>query len=236
MWSGPRNISTAMMRAWENRNDTVVCDEPLYAHYLLVTGKDHPGRHETLAKHERDWKAVAAWLVGPLPEGTRVFYQKHMAHHLLPNIDRTWLADLRHCFLIRDPLEMLTSLRKHLPAVTLEDTGLPQQVELFDRVMSSQGQLPPVLDARDVLQQPELMLRKLCSVLDLDFQPSMLQWPKGPRLTDGAWAPYWYRDVYQTTGFAPYRKRECHLPEDCQSLLNECQTYYKYLYSHRLCA
>ncbi|HEX6984335.1 MAG TPA: hypothetical protein VF170_03110, partial [Planctomycetaceae bacterium] len=134
VWSGPRNISTAMMRSWGNRSDTVVVDEPLYAHYLKVTRLPHPGADEVLAHHESDWRKVAEFLTGPVPGGKRIFYQKHMAHHLLPEIGRDWLSRLTHVFLIRDPKEMLTSLMKVLPEPRVEDTGLPQQVELFERV------------------------------------------------------------------------------------------------------
>ena len=127
MWSGPRNISTAMLRSWGNRQDTFVCDEPLYAHYLEQTGLDHPGAREVIEHHETDWRKVVRWLTGPVPEGRRLFYQKHMAHHLLPDIGREWLTDLTHCFLIREPREMLTSLIRKTTQPTLEDTRLPQQ-------------------------------------------------------------------------------------------------------------
>src|SRR5436190_9738229 len=151
MWSGPRNISTAMMRSWGNRPDTFVCDEPLYAHYLQKTGYDHPGADEVIASHEPDWKKVVEWLTGPVPGGKPVFYQKHMAHHLLPEIERDWLASLTHAFLIRDPREMLLSLVKVMPHPAALDTGLPQQLELFRSVRAATGHTPPVIDARDVL-------------------------------------------------------------------------------------
>src|SRR5262245_40777183 len=134
MWSGPRNISTAMMRSWGNRPDTFVCDEPLYAHYLQQTGIDHPGAAEVIATHERDWARVVDWLTGPIPDGKPIFFQKRMAHHLLPQIDRTWLGLVSNAFLIRAPREMLASLAKVLPHPTVADTGLPQQVEIFEWV------------------------------------------------------------------------------------------------------
>src|SRR5437868_11779478 len=134
MWSGPRNISTALMRSWGNRPDTFVADEPLYAHYLKTTGLPHPGAAEVIASQEADWRKVAAWLTGPVPEGKRIWYQKHMAHHLLPDIDGEWLAALTHCFLIRNPEDMLPSLLRFLPGAGLRDTGLPQQIALFERV------------------------------------------------------------------------------------------------------
>ena len=134
MWSGPRNISTAMMRSWGARPDTIVCDEPLYAHYLKVTGLPHPGAAETLAAHETDWRKVVAWLTGPLPDGKAVFYQKHMTHHMLPNIELGWVHELTNCFLIREPREMITSLLEFIPKPRIEDTGLPQQVRIFEMI------------------------------------------------------------------------------------------------------
>ena len=199
MWSGPRNISTAMMRAWGNRGDTFVCDEPFYANYLRVTGKDHPGRAETLRAHESDWRRVVDQLLGPIPSPFTIFYQKQMAHHLLPGIDRAWIDCMKNCFLIREPREMLASLLKHVPDAVIDDTGLPQQCELFDRLAQAQGRAPPVIVARDVLENPQGILRQLCLALDVDFDPRMLHWPAGLRETDGAWAPFWYPEVARTT-------------------------------------
>lgn len=234
MWSGPRNISTALMRSWGNRPDTFVCDEPLYAHYLQVTGLDHPGRDEIVAHHESDWRKVAAWLTGPIPEGKPVFYQKHMAHHLLPEIDREWLGSLTHCFLIREPREMLTSLIKVLPRPRLEDTGLPQQVELFERERERTGATPPVLDARDVLNDPRGMLEALCRTIGVPFTEAMLSWPAGPRATDGIWAKYWYGQVERTTSFQPFKPKGEEVPTEFRPLLAECEALYTYLYQQRL--
>ncbi len=156
MWSGPRNISTALMRSWGNRPDTFVCDEPLYAHYLQQTRLDHPGADEVIVHHESDWRKVINGLLGPVPGGDAIFYQKQMAHHLLPQIDRGWLDRVTNAFLIREPREMLTSLAKILPSPRLEDTGLPQQVEIFERVREQTGRVPPVIDARDVLKDPRV--------------------------------------------------------------------------------
>lgn len=158
IWSGPRNISTAMMRSWGNRPDTVVVDEPFYAHYLKTTGIEHPGRDEVIATHECDWRKVAAQLTGPIPGGKAIYYQKHMAHHWMPYFDTAFLDQLTHAFLIREPREMLTSLVKNVPHPTLESTGLPQQLELFRREQNRTGRTPPVIDARDVLENPRRML------------------------------------------------------------------------------
>jgi len=236
MWSGPRNISTAMMRSWGNRPDTFVCDEPLYAHYLTRVDVDHPGRDEVIAHHESDWRRVADWLTGPLPEGRTVFYQKQMAHHLLPEIDRGWLRRLEHAFLIRDPREMLPSLAEHLPRPALADTGLPQQVEIFESVHESTGKVPPVADARDVLENPPEVLRALCDALGLDFQPAMLNWPAGRRPTDGIWAKHWYGAVETSTAFRPYRPKTAPLPDHLRSLYEECLPYYDKLHAVRITA
>lgn len=234
MWSGPRNISTAMLRSWGNRPDTFVCDEPLYAHYLATTGVDHPGRDEVIAHHEGDWRKVAAWLTGPVPQGKRVFYQKHMAHHLLPNIDREWLGGLTHCFLIRDPREMLTSLIRVLPHPTIEDTGLPQQIGIADFLRASGRPAPPIVDSRDVLEDPRGMLTKLCDALGVEFMDEMLSWRAGPRVTDGIWARHWYDAVLESTGFAPYRPKKEAVPDEFGELLSTCVEYYDRLYERRL--
>jgi hypothetical protein len=234
MWSGPRNISTAMMRSWGNRTDTHVCDEPLYAHYLERTGLDHPGAWEVLEHHERDWRKVVARLTGPVPEGKRIYYQKHMAHHLLADIDRVWLKHLKNCFLIRDPREMLTSLVRHLPAPTLSDTGLPQQMEIFELELRQTGQVPPVIDARDVLDDPEGVLRRLCERLGVPFRSEMLRWPPGRRETDGVWAKHWYQAVESSTGFRPFKPKPDKLPADMEGLFERCLSFYRRLRQHRL--
>ena len=236
MWSGPRNISTAMMRSWGARPDAIVCDEPLYAHYLQATGNSHhPGFAETLAAHETDWRKVVAWLTGPLPAGKSVFYQKQMAHHLLPGVGREWIAGLANVLLIREPREMLTSLLEFLPDPRPEDTGLPQQLELLQQLRNV-GAEPPIIDARDVLADPRGMLSALCERLGLPFYDEMLRWEPGPRETDGAWAPYWYDKVYQTTTFGTYRPKDEPIPVRLVPVLRECETLYDELRAKRMTA
>ena len=235
MWSGPRNISTAMLRSWGNRADAFVSDEPLYAAYLLYHPEvRHPGREEVLAHHETDWRKVVDWLSGPVPGGKRVWYQKHMAHHLLSEIDRSRFDKLTHCFLIRDPHEMLTSLIKKYPDATLEQTGLPQQSALFDAVAQQTGVAPPVLDAKDVLQDPRRMLGLLCDRLGVDFTDAMLSWPAGRRETDGVWAKYWYDAVEKSTGFQPYKAKGENVPDQHRETLDACLEHYAKLYESRL--
>ena len=231
VWSGPRNISTALMRAWGQRPDTVVCDEPLYAHYLRETGLPHPGRDEVIAAHDTDWRRVVTWLGGPVPDGKAVFYQKHMAHHLLPSVGRNWLGALTHVLLIRDPRDMLPSLARVTPNPTLADTGLPQQLELCERL----GDLP-VLDARDILERPGPMLAAMCAAVGVPYTDAMLTWPSGPRPTDGAWAPYWYDAVHASTGFQPYRPKPDPVPSSLTPVLCACEPLYQRLHAARLTA
>ncbi len=236
MWSGPRNLSTALMRSWESRPDTAVVDEPLYAVYLAATGLDHPGRDAVLASQPTDWREVAVTLSGPVPAGAPVWYQKHMAHHLLPRVGRAWLdaPSFRHAFLIRDPAAMVVSLDKVTPDPALADTGLPQQVELFDRMAQRGGAAPPVIDAADVLRDPEAALQALCARLGVAFDPAMLAWAPGPRPTDGAWAPHWYASVEASTGFAPPRAEAVTVPDRLAPLVDACRPLYDTLASRRL--
>jgi len=196
MWSGPRTLSTALMRSFENRRDTIVVDEPLYAFYLAETGIEHPARDEIIASMPADWRVVVDELTsGPLPAGRTVYYQKHMTHHLLPAVDRRKLAGLRHAFLIRDPRRLLASYAKVRHTPTLADLGLEQQVEIYRRFGG------PVIDAADVTARPRWMLESLCAALSIPFDEAMLAWPPGPRDTDGVWAKHWYARVWASTGF-----------------------------------
>jgi len=234
MWSGPRNISTALMRSFGSRDDTFVCDEPLYAHYLRETGLQHPVADEIIARHESDWRKVVEWLTGPVPEGKPVFYQKHMAHHLLPGIERGWLSALRHVFLIREPAEMLTSLVRITPSPRLEDTGLPQQVELFEAEARRTGKRPPVVDSRDLLEDPAGVLTALCQKLGLEYQPAMLSWQPGPRATDGCWGPMWYGNTLASTGFTPYQPKDEPVPDALADVYARCCELYDTLHHHRI--
>jgi Sulfotransferase domain len=229
MWSGPRTVSTALMRAWENRPDTVVADEPLYAFYLDRTGLDHPGRDAVIASQPTDWRVVLDRLTGdPLPPGAVISYAKHMTHHLLPEVDRAALAPLRHAHLVRDPRELLASYARVRAEPTLADLGLAQQVEIFETFGG------PVVDSRDLLTDPEGTLRALCRALDVPFDVGMLSWRAGPRDTDGVWAPYWYGSVYASTGFAAYRAPAEPLPARLEPLARRCLPYFARLHAYRI--
>jgi sulfotransferase family protein len=234
MWSGPRNISTAMMRAWGNRPDTFVIDEPFYAYYLEATGKEHPGADEVIASGETDWRKVIAQLTGPVPNGKQIFFQKQMAHHLLPEVDRGWLGTVTNCFLIREPREVIASYIKKREDPVLEDLGFMQQMEIFDFVRLRAKSIPPIVDARDVMENPRRMLRLLCEAVGVQFSESMLSWPPGLRETDGIWARHWYGEVAKTTSFQPYRPREAKLPAHLREIYDHCRVLYERLYGYRL--
>jgi hypothetical protein len=234
MWSGPRNISTAMMRAWENREDCAVSDEPLYAAYLAATGIDHPGRDQVIAAGETDSRRIADTLLGPAPGGEPLWYQKHMSHHLLTDMDTDWVFGLRNVFLIRDPVEVVASYLKSRATVTPDDIGLPQQGRLFDRLRERFGEAPTVIDAGDFLRAPEAHLRALCARLGIAFTPRMLSWPAGPRDSDGVWAPYWYDTVWRSTGFEAWRPREITLTGHALAVAETCRPIYERLREHRM--
>jgi len=201
MWSGPRNISTAMMRAFENRPDTAAVDEPFYAAYLRLTGAIHPMREEVLASQPTDWREVAGALLGPVPDGAPIFYQKHMTHHMLPEVGTDWMAACRNAFLIRRPDEIVASYREKRGEITLDDIGVARQAELFDREADRLGHAPPVVEGADIAAAPRETLSALCVALDIPFSEAMLAWPAGPRASDGVWAPAWYDQVERSTGF-----------------------------------
>lgn len=234
MWSGPRNLSTAFLRSFENRPDTFVSDEPFYAHYLKQTGLPHSGRDEVIASQENDWRKVVAWLTGPIPGDKAIFYQKHMAHHLLPGMGRDWFDAVTNCFLIRDPAAMVVSLDAKYADPTLADTGLPQQREIFERVHAATGRVPPVIDARDLLRDPRAMLERLCAAIDIPFTERMLSWPPGARETDGIWAKHWYDAVWKSTGFQPVPEQSVHVPPRLQPLHSACREHYEILHARRL--
>lgn len=234
MWSGPRNISTTLMRSWESRGDTFVTDEPFYAYYLSATGRDHPGKEEVIASQETDWRRVADWLTGPLEDGKPIWYQKHMAQHFLPEMAVEWTSHLTNCFLIREPAEVLLSYTAKREEVTLDEIGYRQQVELFELERVRTGKIPPVLDSRDVLENPKKMLSLFCERVGVAFTDRMLSWPAGRRETDGVWAKYWYDQVEKSTGFLPYEEKSGELPEALKPLWKEATDYYELLRANRL--
>lgn len=234
MWSGPRNISTAMMRAWENRSDCAVSDEPLYAHYLATAGADHPGRDEVIAEGDTDWRRVTAALSGgPAPGGAPIWYQKHMTHHLLPEMTLDWIEHLHNVLLIRDPVQVVASYLRTRDTVSPEEIGIPQQAMLYAQ-LSQAGTPPTVIDSGEFLQDPEAHLRALCSELGIEFTPGMLSWPPGPRDSDGVWAPYWYDAVLASTGFGPPGTRKPELHDEPARVAETCRPDYERLFAARI--
>ena len=232
LWSGPRNVSTALMYSFAQRDDIRVVDEPLYGHYLRVSGADHPGRDEVLAAMNCDGDAVIAdLLAAQRTEPGRRLFLKHMAHHLV-DLELGFLADTTNLFLVRDPREMLPSLTIQLPHATLADTGLKRQWQLFDD-LHARGQSPLVIDARELLLDPRGVLTALCRHLDLDFDARMLRWEAGARPEDGIWARHWYHAVHRSTGWAPFVAKD-HFPTHLEDLLAECRPWYERLYAHAL--
>jgi hypothetical protein len=204
MWSGPRNLSTAMLRSFGARADCAVADEPLYANFLNTSGTVHPMQEEILEGHETDPDKVLDWLTGPAPDGAAIWYQKQMPHHLLlPNVRRDWLADVRHAVLIRAPERVVASFDAGRPSPSVEDISVLQMDAAIEEIVAATGKHPPVIEAEDVRANPEGMLRALCIALDIPFDPAMLSWEAGRRETDGVWGQHWYHSVVSSTGFAP---------------------------------
>ena len=229
LWSGPRNVSTALMYSFAQRSDTRVLDEPLYGHYLRASGAVHPGGDEIVENMNCDGDAVMREILAPGFCDKDVLFVKHMAHHLI-DIDLWFLPHTQNTFLIRDPREMLPSLTVQVPHAKLADTGLRRQWELFQDLQES-GLSPAVIDSRELLLNPGRIVEEFCKHLGLAFDPRMLRWPAGPKAEDGIWSKHWYHSVHQSTGFASYTAKP-EFPEELTPLLEECQPYYKQLFAH----
>jgi hypothetical protein len=236
MWSGPRNISTAMMRSFGNRRDTAVIDEPFYAAYLAGTSIQHPLREESLSSQPTDWRDVVKIILGPAPGDRPIFYQKHMTHHMRPEFDREWIARCRNAFLIRAPEDVLASYTQKRSDVALEDIGFVQQREIFEQEAERLGHAPPVIEGADVLANPGEVLSALCAALEIPFTEQMLHWPPGRHATDGAWAPAWYDAVERSTGFAAPRRPVAFkdLRDDLKPIAAAARPHYDRLAQFRL--
>ncbi len=223
LWSGPRNVSTALLYSFAQRSDTRVVDEPLYAHYLRVSGARHPGWTDVIASQDNDGERVARDLVlGPC--NRPVLFLKQMAHHLV-DLNLEFMRQTINVILIRDPEQMLPSLINQIPEPTLADTGLARQCEMLE-MLEGWGQTPAVIDSRNLLLNPRSILEQLCVRVGLEFQIEMLAWPPGPKSYDGVWAPHWYQNVHRSTTFQAYKPKRESFPSALKPLLAECSPYY----------
>ncbi|MBV8908721.1 MAG: HAD family hydrolase [Sphingomonas sp.] len=236
MWSGPRNLSTAMMRSFGSRADTFVSDEPFYGAFLKDTGADHPMRDEVIAAMDCDWRSVVQTLRGDAPDGSPIWYQKHMWHHMTGRIGYDDFAGFTHAFLIREPERMIASYLRKREAAAFENFGMDRQAEFFEREADRLGHAPPVIDANDVLANTQGVLSRLCDALRIAWDPVMLSWPPGLRDTDGPWAPHWYGAVEASTGFGPPETDDVELPDEARRVAERCRPYYEQLAAHRITA
>jgi len=234
MWSGPRNISTAMMYSFGNRPDCFAWDEPFYAFSLKTHGNDHPMRDQVIAAYDSAWPRLVAACLAPPPEGKTVFYQKHMTHHMLKGFDRSWVLHLTNAFLIRRPERVLASYTQKWADVALRDIGFVEQAEIFDLVADHLGRAPAVIDADDVLADPRATLTRLCDACGIAFDEHMLSWPKGPKSFDGIWAPHWYNAVWASAGFAAPQARAVELSSALLRIADEARPLYERLRRHKL--
>jgi len=223
-----------MMRSWSSRSDTFVIDEPYYAYYLSQNNLDHPGREDVLNDGELDVNKISNGLVSDTNGNCSVYYQKHITHHLLESIDREWMKSVTNCFLIRDPKDMIISYSRVHPNLNMHLLGLEEQNEIFEYVKRITSEIPPIVDARDVLLNPREVLSKLCESLGVNFSEEMLSWSRGPRDTDGNWGKYWYKNVMNSTGFNEYKPKEEEIPKEYEKLYQECYSLYEKLYKLRL--
>ena len=234
MWSGPRNISTTMMRAFGNRDDTFASDEPFYGYFLKTTSTAHPMRHEVISKYQTNWDDIRDYLTGPIPKNKPIWYQKQMTQHLLPNDSIEWTDKVTNCFLIRDPKDVIVSYAKIYDKMTPELLGFPQLMKVFNYTLKTSKAKPIVINSLNILKEPRQMLKKLCESLDISFTNNMLTWEKGPKDYEGIWGKYWYKQLHLTTGFIKYEKKDKTLPNSLLKLYNECNHYYKQIKEHQI--
>ena len=234
MWSGPRNLSTALMRSFENRTDTAVIDEPFYAHFLKQTNLNHPGRNEIISTLDSNWDNIVIKITGPIPQNKSIWYQKHMAQHNLEGCDLNWIKSFNNCILIRDPKYVIPSYNKEYSLSDEKLLGYCQQLNLIRILEDEEGITPPIFDATDILEKPEQCLKKICFSVGIRFSQKMLKWPKGKRKSDGIWAKYWYRNVENSSGFQPFQKKNIVIDKKLIPLYDKCLADYNSMYEKRI--
>ena len=234
MWSGPRNISTALMRSFENRSDCFVSDEPFYSFFLHKTGLNHPLRNEIIQSGRTNYKQITAYITGAIPSSKNIWYQKHMAHHLSLNSDIEWVKKMTNCILIRHPKDVISSYVKKNELKSIDQLGYPQQIQIYNFLCKETKSIPIIVDAKDLLEDPKSILIKICSSIGIKFSSTMLSWPKGPRKTDGIWGKYWYKKVEQSTGFKSYTKTSPKIDTSYMDLYDQCMEHFNILYNLRI--
>jgi len=230
MWSGPRNISTTLMRSFSSRSDTYVTDEPFYAYYLKISKAAHPGYKEILKSNATNYDHIVSSLMKQIPDNKSVWYQKHMAHHLDPNDNLKWTDNFMNCLLIRDPKHVIASYINKNHLMHMDELGYPQLLKLFQH---HDNQIP-IVDAKDILLNPEGVLRQLCSLFDIVFEDGMLSWDTGPHPQDGIWGKYWYDKLWKTTTFSVYEEKELIIDDTYKDILDTCIQIYDELYQYRV--
>ena len=234
MWSGPRSLSTALMRSFENRTDTAVIDEPFYAHFLKQTNLDHPGRNEIISTLDSNWDNIVLKITGPIPQNKSIWYQKHMAQHNLEGCDLNWIKTFHNCILIRDPKYVIPSYNKEYSLSDEKLLGYCQQLNLIRILEDEESITPPIFDATDILENPEQALKKICISVGICFSKKMLKWPKGKRKSDGIWSKYWYRNVENSSGFQPFQKKNIIIDKKLTPLYDKCLVSYNSMYEKRI--
>ena len=234
MWSGPRNLSTALMRSFENRTDTAVIEEPFYAHFLKQTNLNHPGRNEIISTLDSKWDNIVLKITGPIPENKSIWYQKHMAQHNLEGCDLNWIKNFHNCILIRDPKYVISSYNKEYSLSDEKLLGYCQQLNLIRILEDEESITPPIFDATDILEKPEQALKKICISVGIRFSQKMLKWPKGKRKSDGIWAKHWYRNVENSSGFQPFQKKNIVIDKKLIPLYDKCLACYNSMYEKRI--
>jgi len=234
MWSGPRNLSTALMRSFENRLDCFVSDEPFYSFFLHRTKLEHPLRNKIIKSGEIDYNKIIKYITGPIPHSKKIWYQKHMAHHVLPNVDMNWIKKVKNCLLIRHPNDVILSYLKKNELENVQQLGYLQQVNIYKILCQETESSPIIFDAKDLLKNPKKMLIEVCKNLKIKFDDRMLSWPAGARKTDGVWGEYWYKKVKASTGFKPYTETKKNIPSKYEAIYDESIKHYNFLYKKRI--
>ena len=234
MWSGPRNISTALMRSFENRSDCFVSDEPFYSYFLYKTGLKHPLYDEIIKSGLINYNKIIKYITGPIPSSKNIWYQKHMAHHILEGENLDWIKNMKNCLLIRHPNDVILSYSKKNEINSIQQLGYLQQIKIYKMLIKEMELAPIIIDAQDLLRNPKNMLIEMCKKLRIKFDDNMLSWPPGIRETDGIWGKHWYKQVEASTGFKPYTKTDRIIPPKYIKLNDECMQYYDFLYQNRI--